>query len=249
MKLSEIFSQLTSGELSQLAIGGAKTGKIAEADYHKVLNNVNLALVDLHSRFTIRKGRLVLALQPGKGSYELDSKFAVSNQRSRETLRYIEDTDEPFKDDVIKVEQVLTDTGHELALNVGGNAHSITTPSSTIIRLPKVMTGAGLFGDVPDQLKTSKLEVLYRATHPMIVKPVGYFDPTRVEVDLPRVFLQALLLFVASRVHTPVGMGQEHYSGSIYQQKYEQECTRLLMANVEIDDKQENTRAERNGWI
>jgi hypothetical protein len=94
MKLSEIFSQLTSGEFSQLAVGGAKKGGIAEADHHKVLDNVNLGLMDLHSRFTIRKGRLVLALQPGKQSYSLTKAFAETNLRSRELVRYIKDSDQ-----------------------------------------------------------------------------------------------------------------------------------------------------------
>jgi hypothetical protein len=107
----------------------------------------------------------------------------------------------------------------------------------------------GNVSDRPDYLKTSELEVFYRATHPQIVKPIGYFDPSRVEVQLPRVYLQALLLYVAARVLAPVGLGQEFYSGSVYSQKYEQECARLASANVEIDTAVQNTRAERNGWV
>lgn len=249
MKLSEIFSQLTSGELSQVAIGGAKNGGIAEADYHKVLNNVNLGLEDLHTRFTLRKGRLVLVPQAGKVSYKLDSVYAVTNQRSREAVRYILDTaEEPFKDDLIKVERVLTDAGYEIPLNLDKHPVSIATPTSTVLRLPKVLVPGNPMGDF-EHLKTTQLEVFYRATHPMIIKPLGYFDPSRVEVELPRAYLQALLLFIASRVHAPIGLGQEHYNGSVYASKYEQECVRLASTNVEIDTAQVNTRAERNGWI
>lgn len=249
MKLSEIFGQLTSGELAQVGLGGAKTGAIAEADYHKVLNHVNLGLEDLHSRFTIRKGQLTLALQPGKATYSLSSKFAVNSRRSQELVRYVMDTpEEPFQDDIIKVERVLTDAGYEMVLNVDDDSESVSTPSTTLLRLPAVMV-TGNPGDRPDYLKTSQLEVFYRATHPPIVKPIGFFDPTRVEVHLPRTYLQALLYFVAARVHNPMGMNQEFYSGTVFSSKYEQECLRLKDANVEIDTKARNTRAERGGWI
>lgn len=250
MKLSEIFSQLTSGELSQLAVGGAEQGKIQDKDYRKILDHVNQGLMDLHSRFTIREGRLVIALQPGKGSYLLTSDFALTSRKSREATRYILDSpEEPFLDDIIKVERVLTDASYELALNMTGNKESLTTPSETVLRLPKVMAGGGAFGDVPDYLKTSQLEVFYRATHPLIVKALGYFDPSRVNVALPRVYLQALLYYVASRLHAPVGMNQEFYSGTIYGQKYEQECSRLLVTGVELSAHRQNTRAERAGWV
>lgn len=246
MKLSEIFSQLTTGELSQLGVGGAKGGAIAPADYHKILNHVNLGLADLFSRFTIRQGRLILALQPGKESYSLNSAYAVNARRSQELVRYIQDTpEEPFLDDVTKVERVLTDAGYEFSLNQQGNPESVITPSATVLRLPRLM----LAGDVPDHLKTSKLEVYYRAAHPMIVKSLGPFDPARVEVALPRVYLQALLYFVASRAHNPSGMTNEFHTGNSYAAKYERECVRLVESNLQIDQGRANTRAERNGWV
>lgn len=247
MKLSEIFSQLTTGELSQLSIGGAQKGAIAEADYHKVLNSVNLGLADLFSRFTIKEGRLLLTLQTGKTNYSLLSNFAVNSRRSVEPVRYIIDTvDEPFQDDINKVERILTDAGHELTLNREGDPESVITPSATVIRVPKLLV---VTGDRPDYLKTTQLEIFYRCTHPFLVKRPGYFDPGRVEVGLPRVYLQALLYFIASRMHNPVGMQTEFHSGNNYAMKYEQECARLAGLNLQIDQVQENTRLERNGWV
>lgn len=249
MKLSEIFSQLNSGELSQVGIGGGKSGAIAEKDYHAILNHVNLGLADLFTRFTIRQGQLILALQPGKASYSLTAPYAVTNRRSQEAVRYILDSsEEPFRDDVAKIERVLTDAGDEMVLNVGTNSESIITPSATVLRLPRIMVNPPLTG-LPDHLKTSRLEVFYRAVHPAIVKSLGPFDPTRVEVDIPRVYLQALLYFVAARVHAPMGMNQEFYSGSVFSMKYEQECARLVNANLQIDQQRQNTRLERNGWV
>lgn len=246
MKLSEIFSQLSIGELSQVGIGGAKTGGIAAADYDKLVGHVNLGLTDLFTRFSVRQGRLVLTLQPGKATYILAKDFAVNNAQSTEPVRYIADTaEEPFLDDITKVERVLTDANHEMVLNVGDSPEAIITPSPTVLRLPKIMLGAS----VPDYLKTGQLEIFYRATHPTIVKDPVDFDPMLVEVDLPRTYLQALLYFVASRVHAPIGMGQEFYSGSIYATKYEQECARLASLGLDSRQSMLNTRLERNGWV
>lgn len=247
MKLSEIFAQLTVGELSQLGLGGAKSGMIAEDDYPKIIGHVNLALADLFSRFTIRQGRLVLAPQPGKVSYALTSNFAVNSPRSTELVRYILDTpEEPFQDDISKVERIVTDSGHELSLNVEGDSESAFTPSTTVLRLPKLLVGAG---EKPDHLKTAQLEIEYRASHPIIGKGFGYVDPVRTEVHLPYAYLQALLYFVASRAHNPSGMANEFHSGNSYAMKYQQECARLDNANLQVVQTRENTRLERNGWV
>lgn len=247
IKLSEIFGHLTAGELSQLGIGGATTGGIAEADYPKVLSHVNLALADLYSRFTIKQGRLILALQPGKLVYSLTSNFAVTGRRSTEPVRYILDTaEEPFQDDINKVERVLTDCEHSLVLNQEGNRESIITTSTTLLRLPKLMITPD---EIPDYMKTKNLEVIYRAAPPLITVSLGLFNPERVMVQLPRVYLQALLLYVASRAHNPAGMMTEFQSGNFYAMKYEQECARLKTANLEIDQGGANYRLERNGWV
>lgn len=247
MKLSEIFTQLTVGELSQLGVGGAKSGMIAEADYPKILGHVNLGLADLFTRFTLRQGRLVLALQPGKASYALSSNYAVNNPRSTEAVRYIIDTpEEPFKDDINKIERIVTDSGYELGVNIEGDSESVFTPSATVLRLPKLLVGAG---DKPDHLKTSQLEIEYRAAHPIIGKGFGYVDPVRTEVALPYAYLQALLYFIASRAHNPAGMTNEFHTGNSYAMKYQQECARLVEANLDVVQTRENARLERNGWV
>lgn len=248
MKLSEIFSQLAHGELSQLHIGGGPEGTIEEADYPKLLSHINLGLSALYRRFPLKEGRLWLILQPGQATYSLNSMYAISTTRSLSTLRYIQDTpDAPFKDDVNKIERVLTDSGHELDLNVEGSEYSCFTPSLTVLRVPKVLVDPVI--EKPDTLKTSKLEVVYRATHPQLAVRLGLYDPARIEVDLPYAYLEALLYYVASRIHNPAGMSNEFHAGNNYAAKYEAACAELESLNLKVDQGRQNSRLERNGWV
>lgn len=247
MKLQEIFDQLSTGEFSQLSIGGQDTGVIAEANYGKVVPHVNLALTALFTRFKLKEGSLQIALQDGQTLYKLNSIYAVNGRGIAGSVRYIIDTaDDKFLDDVTKVEKVLTDTGLELGLNDAADLYTVTTPSALQLRVPAGLVST--VADFPVELATEQLTVIYRAAHPKLVVPLGYFDPTRIEVQLPDSHLEALLYHVASRVHMPVGMANEGNLSSGYFAKYEEACQKLLDQGLQVDQGGTNTRLERNGW-
>lgn len=237
MKLSEIFTQLTHGEFSQLVIGGGEAGIIAEADYAAVVSHINLGLTALYRRFPLKEGRVTLRPQPEQREYLLASRFAVSNTRSTEPVRYLIDTTaSPFKEDtLIEVEKVLDEHESELMLNETGEPDSFLTPALNVIRIPK------------DQ--TADVTLVFRQNHPQIMVPFGYIDPVRTEIDLPYTYLEALLYFVASRAHNPVGMQNEFHKGNSYFAKFEGVCAELERMNVQADRTTENHRFHRNGWI
>ena len=237
MKLQDIFDQLSAGEFSQLSMGGAPAGVIDDSNYGRVLNHVNLGLTALFSRFTLKKGQLALSLQPGQTHYKLTSAYAVNARRSKEPVRYILDTAaDPFMDDVIKVEQVWTDQGVELGLNDANDPMAVSTPSALVLR-------------VPEGLTFETLTVDYRATHPKLVVSMGYFDPTRIPVQLPQTHLEALLFYVASRVNNPIGMTGEFHAGNSYYARYEQACQWLEGKGLQVDQGGSNDRLRRNGWV
>lgn len=247
MKLQEIFDQLSSGEFSQLSIGGANQGVIDATNYSKVLGHVNLGLNALYRRFNLKGGRLVLALQPGLTTYKLNSAFAVNGVGSTEPVRYIKDTlGDPFTDDIIKVEQLLTATGKTLGLNDDANLYSVFTPSALTLRMPiELVTD---YPSKPDDLKTATVTVVYRATIAKIVAGVG-FAPATVEVQLPDTHLEPLLYYVASRVTSPIGMSNEFHMGNSYYAKYEAACQGLEGKGLQIDQDSQNTRILRGGWV
>lgn len=138
--------------------------------------------------------------------------------------------------DILKVERVMTADELELPLNDHADSGSVFTTSMSSLRIPK-------------DLDTPSLTVTYRANHPKLKTTFGLFDPTRIDIQLPESHLEALLYYVASRVHNPIGMGQEFNSGNTYYAKYEAACQALEIEGLEIDQGGSNTRARRNGWV
>lgn len=250
MVLQEIFDALSSGEISQVSIGGQEQGEINEGNFPKVIGHINLALTALYRRFDLKRGSATIAMQAGMEVYPLDSKFAVSSRTSRVPAadRYILDTAaRPFKDDVLKVEAVRVVGGQELPLNDLSSPLSVMTPSTTELCVPLDIVDRA--GYLPDQFKGEKLQVTYRAKHPQIVIPMGYFDPARVTLELPPAYLQALLYFVAARVHTPIGVQLEGQAGMNWFKFYEAECARLEQENLQIDAMGTNLRMVEKGWV
>lgn len=237
MKLQDILDQLTSGELSQLSIGGQEAGVIDQSNLAKVLPHINLALTTLFKRFRLKEGRLTLGLVADRTVYPLKSSYAQSNTRSREPVKFIQDSAAaPFKDDIVKIERVLTADGLDLALNDTDDELSVLTTTATTLQVPLTIVNQDV--DLPESLQGStSLQVVYRADAPKLAIPVtpadlarfpfGY-DPVLVEVELPYTHLEALLYFVASRVTSPMGTGQfEGVAGNNWYARFEAACQDL----------------------
>lgn len=235
MKLQEIFDQLTTGELSQLSIGGQAAGVIDESNWAKVLPHINLALTTLYKRFLIKEGRLLVELVPDRAVYTLKSQFSQANTRSRELVKYIlDDAAAPFKDDIVQITQVLVESNTDLSLNDTSDELSVIQTSATTLRVPLKIVNKDK--DLPDWLKTDTLQVVYQADASRITIPAGFFDPSRVEVELPYGYLEALGYFVASRVTSPMGTGQfEGLAGNNWYSRFEAACSELIADGMYVD--------------
>jgi len=248
MKLSDIFDYLRQGELRLVSIGGGEQGEIRSQDYPQVIASINLGLSAIFSRFTLKEEKLKLLLQPGTYRYNLKSAFAISNTTSTEPLQYIDDADRPFKDDLAKVLYIKTPDGHEVALNDRSDIWSCHTPSTFVLEVPEKVIDQS--PDMPDGFKAGVLEVGYRATLPWLptVLPVG-FDPAQVDVELPPAYLQALLYYVASRVHHPVSLNSEVSQMASFAVKYENECARLESNNLHVNKQESGSKFHERGWV
>lgn len=248
MKLQEIFDQLSASEFSMISLGGQAQGEINENNWGKLISHINLGLTALYTRFTLKENYLKLNLQAGQVSYPLTSNYAVNARKARADIRYILDTPtQPFSDDILKITKVETDDGIELDLNDQANRLSILTPTTQMLRVPLGLVNGDL--EIPEAMRTNNLLVTYRASHPQVVQSLGFFDPSRVDIELPYSHLTALLWFVASRAHNPIGMGQEFNSGNTYYAKYEAECQGLEGKGLQVDQGQQSSNFERNGWV
>ena len=225
MTLQDIYDQLSFGELRLLFLGegGEDTDTTEKVDFKRLLPTVVLGLTDLHTRFRLKEGRTSVTLVPNQASY-----FLTEN-------------------DLLKVEQVSgtwCEDVYDIPLNVRSDKASILTPSFKSLLVPTNSE------DAPWLLETPALSVVYRQDHPPIDPILANVAPTVLTIDLPHSHLQALLLFIASRIYNPVGMnpGAMH-EGNNFKQLYEVECQRLTDLGLEIDDDEVNDRLERNGWV
>lgn len=239
MKLSEVFSQLAYGELSQLGLVNETQDGINPLKYGQVVAHVNMGLLDLFKRFNLKESHTIIELKANQMTYLLNT---------NEDTIFIEDSETPeFVNDILKIERVYTEFDYEMALNDESEAYSCFTPSMTTLRVPYDVVNQVM--DLPDELKTNTLKVVYRANHPMIVYRATSFNPANVEVQLPSSHLWPLLLFVASRVHNPIGMSNEFHAGNSYAAKYEKACQELEVHNIRVDQGKQNSRLVKNGWV
>jgi hypothetical protein len=244
MNLEDIYAQLASAELSNLSVGGDGNG-IAKEDYSKLLPHIQMGLTSLHTRFLLRESCLTVERVEGQSSYLLDARYAQSNIGST-TTKYINDYDEPFTDNLFKVERVIgtfDGNDYEIPLNKVGNDAAIRTTTLNTLLLPDDTEKA------PWLLESPTLKVFYRADHPTIKDYLANSAPMVTPIYLPQSHLLALMYFIASRVQTPVGMtaGALH-EGNNYAAKYEREVQMLKDEGVEVDSDTINLRLERNGW-
>jgi hypothetical protein len=247
MKLQEVFTQLTVGELSQISIGGGTMGEIRQADYGKVVAHINLGLAAIYQRFNLKEGRFILELQQGLTTYQLSSQYCQANSRSRQPLKYIDDTAMPYKDNLMKVEHVFAESGFEFSVNNAVDVYSMNTPTQRVLTVPADIVAKK--DTLLEELKTDTLEVVFRAAHPKIIVEDNDIEPDMYELELPDTHLEPLLFFVASRVHTPAGLGGEDNTGNLYFQRYEMACQALENQNLQIDKGAQYNRIERNGWV
>jgi len=249
MNLQEIFDQLTYGELSQLSIGGGEAGKIDKANYNRVLAHLNLALTALYKRFSLKESRLLLVPVANQVLYSISHKYAVYSEDSVETIRYLLDTAAaPFKDDILKIERILTDDGIDIPLNNGASIYSIFTPTATSLRIPLAIVNQ--VSDLPDWLKTVNLELVYRANHPKIAQEYGRLDFDDVQIELPDSHLEPLLLFIAARMLAPTGVGQfEGLASNNFMARYEVACQQIEQKNLQVDQGSQNDRLLVKGWV
>lgn len=220
MKLSYIFSQLETSELKQLSCIDPATGKIKAEQYQGIVDVMNQGLVDLHTRFDLKIGKVEVPIDPLVSTYDL-SKF-----------------DTQVRGRFLQLHKVTDERGCDLRVND-------FTDCSLSFRSQLVF-------EVPEYLRTVhpllRAVVLYRSLPTKIGDCYGDIDPEYVEVDLPVAYVWALCLYVASRLHTPVGLTDGTYRVNAFLGLFNAECTRLEEAGMDMDFQRDLGQLRRGGW-
>lgn len=107
---------------------------------------------------------------------------------------------------------------------------------------------------VPDDLPAQKLRIVYRATAKRVkkVEDNGIYDPTRIFIDVPYEYLQAILNFIAMRKFNSNKSGVQGgmHEGNNYYQKYIAACTLLQDQGAGVEPVgNEGNKFEAKGFV
>lgn len=224
MKLSLIFSQLQSAELNNLSCVDPATKKVKPERYADLIATISAGLTDLHGRFLLKLGMVTFPLVSGQDVYNLNV------------------IDKATKGNLLKIHAVKDNCGRELGLNDFTERFSVFTTDTHTIHVPQHLML---------QDKVSSLTVTYRKNHTPLVYDDSISDADELDyinIELDHAYLYALCLYVASRLHGPVGLQDSTHTINAYVGMYNAECNRLEEANLALDYVATNTRAYRAGW-
>lgn len=138
--------------------------------------------------------------------------------------------------DLLRIERIEDLGGNEYPVNVMGDGCSFHTPSARTLVVP---TG----------LKQTTFQLTYRANHPRLDDLSALYPADMIEVELPHTHLEPLLLYIASRVHNPIGMTETFHEGNNYAAKFEAACQQLERTNYAIDQTEVDERFQTGGWV
>lgn len=238
MTLLEILKDLTYGELAGLSIGNLIHDEAEnEPDphqYERIVSYINLGLKEIYKRFFLRSKEIDIQLHEEITTYKLHSEYAQTNTASAIPIseRYILDTvDEPFVDDVLRIEEVYDEEGTLLPLNDIHEEDSLYTPAYNMIQHP-------------EPSDTASISVQYRACHPKISTSLTT-DPDTVEVELPNSLHVALLQYVGYRAYLKTNPEK----AADYWQQFEKSCLHVDRLGLEVQGEPGDWRFDDRGWV
>lgn len=220
MKLSYIFSQLETSELKQLNCIDPATGKIKSDQYQGIVDVMNQGLVDLHTRFDLKIGKVEVPIDPIVATYNLAA------------------VDPSVRGRFLQLHKVTDECSREVRVN-DLTEGSLRFTSQLVFEMPEHMR---LWHPM------KKVIVFYRSLPTKIGDCFGDIDPEMTDVDLPIAYVWALCLYVASRLHTPVGLQDGTYRTNAFLGLFQAECLRLEEVGVDMDFQQDLGHLRRGGW-
>ena len=229
MTLQDLITTLTNGELVQIRID------VDAGDQPQLIRYISMGLTELYTRFPLKDGEVTVQQYDSITMYTLSSEFAQTNTDSTADPKYIADENEPFTDDIIRVESAFNEVGIPIPLNDYSCADSLFMSGYNTIQ-------------VPAPVSSNSMSLIYRANHPALDPNV--VDPSTVNIELPDSLLTALLFYVGFRYHS-FDMTQDAQAVSMaYYQKYTAELQMLDKFNVLNDaDTDSNIKLQLGGWV
>ena len=256
MYLSDVYAQLCAGELSKVHEGSGQT--LDSNTFLKTNALITAGIADLNKHFTVRENEILVRTKPDQDVYELVTANAVSNGNPDAFI--IDSGSHPFMGDIMQILSISDENGQSLYLH-----------TDVVTSVPN----DNIYGNYPSYFKNMSINMLAYNTlklgpkhghgdllirYKARIKPVlndgstgDILPPEQVYIDVPDHFLNALVLYVASRKFNPmgsetIGRGMFH-EGNNYWTKYLDEINNLKANFASIGSQGETTNFQRGGWV
>lgn len=232
MKLEDLFTRLSLGALSGLAIGGEGSGTIPEQSHGKLVFIINEGLVMLFSKYNLLEKEVIIQTKVPFTHYYLRKEFAQSDE-TQVPFKYIRDSsNNRFKGDVVKILQVIDEYGNELRLNDEEDSYSVFTPQYDCLQITANQAG-------------EYYSVMYQARHPVLCK-----EDLCVDILIPYMMEKVLTDYVASSVFGQMN-GPEHTAKSQeYLMMYSAVLAEIDAKDIAVTSRSAtNVKLEQRGFV
>ena len=231
MLLKEMLEYFQSGELAQLFVGA--DNPLRPENIKKLSLNINLGLLEIHKLLPVIEEELIIQQYEHIGNYHLTKEYALTNSESTKPYKYIIDAPAvPFKDNLLKIIRVYSETGEELPLNDPSTIYSLYTPSFNVLNIP-----------YPSNDKA--VSVLFLG-HPSLIDISEDID-LNTNIDIPLFLLEPLSIFLSHKI---LGVVSVNINESInYMNRFSNAIKEIELSGILNRDNISNLRLENRGWV
>jgi hypothetical protein len=218
MTAQEVITLAQAGELRQLSPS-------IKNDDATVVGFINLGLIELYKRFTLRTEEAIITLVDGKTIYKLDgtdTDVVLSGNDLMYVIAAYGDGDSTGD---------YTTDDFSLPLNVEDNPYSVNTVGYDSVQVPLITDGA-------------TISLIYAAKP----TPVDVNDLS-IAIDVPDQFVEALLHYVGYRGHGSMD-GEVQAENNTHYMRFEASCLKIKELGVGImaDDVNTDSRISTRGF-
>lgn len=242
--LKDLVSMLTTGAYANTTFSGTD-GVLKIAHREKVVNLINLGIVELYKRFKFLENELFLHLTPSVTQYYLRAD-RVSGSTQMSASRYIESNDDcdGFLN-IIKVTGAYDSSGSEIPINF--------TPPYSIeyYDLPIILSLATDILKVTNVSADQTISIVYQS-YPTKLVTSDFVNPDNVEISLPDTAIEPLLAFIAAKTFKPMGDNNSTANAdksASYEQQYELACQKMSLYGLAVQDTTERETFSDKGWV
>lgn len=233
MNTNSLLAQLSYGELSNLSLSNEGDGSIRPRDMGKLLTFINDGLSDITNKFRTKESIVHIKLYEHITTYVLDSKYSVvTNDPSVINFPYVLDnTREPFKNDVKKIMSVEDSLGRDRPINDTTTKYGVFIKEKNKIEVPLPEAGVFLF-------------IKYQSEHFRVTT-----QNLDEDLDINDSLIPALRIYVAYKVFSTIGTVDASNKSIELLNQYMGIVQELRDVDITGDSKIMDSNFRRNGWI